>query len=219
MVRRFLLLALVLALWSPCAPAQSSGSGSAARLKPEPFLGLSFAAVPPLLYEHLPKLPRNAGLVVERVKADSPAHQAGLRTHDILISYNGTAITTRAQLAGLVRAGKDDSKAPLLLLRAGKEVTLDVSLTQACKLADRAPNPRGSAKKGRPPAINCEATTLANGRLEVTFEFYPEGKTKLQRVKYAGSLDEIARQVSNLPPPVQDLAKVALDRLRSRKYR
>jgi hypothetical protein len=228
MVRSLFALVLVAILGPTCAWAQSqsgarrgSPDSASVRVNKEAFLGLRFALVPDVLYDHLPKLTRGAGLVVETIKADSPAEQAGLKRHDILLSYNGKDIKDGEQFANLLRSDRAERKAALVLLRGGKELTLDVGLAQLARVADNKTtrNGRGSAKKGQPPAVSCEATPIGGGKMEVTFEYYPEGKGKLLRVKYSGSLEEIAVQVRQLPMPVQDLARVALDRLRARKYR
>jgi membrane-associated protease RseP (regulator of RpoE activity) len=221
MVRCALALASVLALGLSCAWPQSSQGVKSAPAKKEALFGLSFLPVPEVVYDHVPRLPRGLGVLVEQVRADSPAEQAGLKRHDILLGYNGKDIKDADQFSRLVQGEKPDRKVPLVLIRGGKEMTLDVSLAALGKAAD--PEPvryfQEAAKNGRPPAVNCEATVIGGGKMKVTFEYYPEGKSKLVQVTYSGSLKEIEAQVKNLPMPVQDLALVALKRLRDRKYR
>jgi hypothetical protein len=97
-------------------------------------------------------------------------------------------------------------------------MTLEMKLNPAEKNLARtqARDNRGTAKKGRPPEITVKATAIGNGKMEITFEYYPEGKCK--QVTYTGTLDEIEAQARNLPLPVQDFARVALNRLRNRRY-
>jgi hypothetical protein len=159
-------------------------------------------------------LQKGRGLLVRQVKVDSPADQLGLKRYDILLSCNGQAIVDADQLTTLFRAQKADRNVPLVLIRAGKQMTLEINSSHIKNIADLE-DPRGSVKTGRPPEVTVKATTLGNGKMEVTFEFYPGGK--LKQVTCTGTLDEIASQVNNLPMPVQDFAKVALNRLRTRK--
>jgi hypothetical protein len=210
---------VLLALALPCAKAQAPSSAKPATAKPDSFLGLHLEAVPEVLYFHLPKLQRGLGILVDQVKLSSPADKAGLKRYDLIVAYNGTCVKSTEELACLIRADKPERTAALMLIRNGKSVILDVNLVTACKLADAeaTKNPRGAAKVGRPPAINVLATPVGSGKMEVTFAFVPEGKTKEQRVTYTGSLDQIEAQVQALPVPVQDFAKVALSRLRTRK--
>jgi hypothetical protein len=211
-------LLLTLTLGSPCALAQNPRIASTATAKSETFLGLRLGAVPEVLYDHIPALRRGSGILVERITLSSPADKAGLKRHDLILSYNGSAVKDTEQLATLIRADKPENKAALVVIRGGKEVTLEVSLVEACRAADTlaVKNPRGTAKYGRPPAVNVICNAVGAGKMEVTFAFIPEGKTKERRVTYTGSLDQIEEQVHALPPPVQDLAKVAINRLRSR---
>jgi membrane-associated protease RseP (regulator of RpoE activity) len=221
MARHFSGLLLLFLLGAPGALAQSSKDVSTGKTKSGTFLGLHLGAIPEVLYEHLPALQRGEGILVQEVKRSSPADKAGLKRHDLILSYNGTNLKTTEQLVTLIRSDKPERKAALLVIRSGKEVTLGVNLVEACKLAEAsaARDPRGNAKYGRPPAVSVMATTLDAGKMQVTFAYVPEGKTKERRVTFSGSLDQIERQVQDLPSPVQDLAKVAIDRLRNRKSR
>jgi serine protease Do len=218
MVRCLLCLAVGFLLVSRDAGAQSSPRSTPGNVKPDTFLGLKLASVPEILYDHLPRLSRGVGIVVEQVKSKSPAAQAGLKRSDILLSYDGKDLKDTAQFARLVRSGKAEHKAPLVLLRGGEKVTLDVALAQAYKLAD--PEYRAASKTGKPPSVTVKATMLGGGKMKVTLEYTPDGTNKTKTVDYEGSLDDIETQVKkNLPASVQELAQVALDRLRARKNR
>jgi hypothetical protein len=221
MARRLVALVGCLALFGNSVLAQNSNRAQASRAIKKPFLGLFLTAVPDVLYTHFPKLKRSSGILVEKVKADSPGDRAGLKRHDILLSYNGKTIKSSEHFITLVRSDDGFRKVPVRLLRRGKEITLGVNLVRWRRLADKKPNTvaKGFAKNGLPPRVSVEATMLGGGKLEVSFEFLVEGKGKLRKVTFSGSLDEIATQVRKLPMPVRDLAQVALTRLRNRKYK
>src|SRR5262249_59191177 len=51
------------------------------------YLGVLISPVPEVLYDQLPQLPPGQGVVVTHVLPDSPAAQAMLRRHDILLAY------------------------------------------------------------------------------------------------------------------------------------
>ena len=74
------------------------------------------------------ELDANTGLVVLHVGDDSPAQAAGINKHDILMFADDRQLTKQADLVEAVQtAGKEKSKISLTLIRAGKEIGVDVS--------------------------------------------------------------------------------------------
>jgi membrane-associated protease RseP (regulator of RpoE activity) len=212
-----LALAVCVALLSPWARAQSSNQTSPGKVKQELFLGLRLVTVPEVLYDHLPLLTRGVGIVVEQVKSKSPAARAGLKRSDILLTYDGKEIKDSDQFAKLVRSDKAEHKATLVVLRRGKEVSLDVALALACKVADN--DSRGTTKNGKPSSVTLNATRLGKGKMEVTFEYVLDGHKEPKQQTFKGTLDDIEARLKELPASVRDMAKVALDQLRARKKR
>jgi PDZ domain len=210
---RFLLLpALFLANLIPCARAQDSNPVKPSGLVIAPSLGVRLGTVPDLLYEQFPQLKRGEGVVVEEVQAGSAAARAGLRRHDLLLTYGGQAIQGLDHFHQLIRAGAADQSRPLVLLRGGREMTLQVPLASN--------PPKAMIKPGGPPAVNVEAQRLAGGRLQITFTYYSQGTGKLEKLKCSGSLADIENEVRQLgkqnqmPSRVQDLVEVALRQIR-----
>jgi membrane-associated protease RseP (regulator of RpoE activity) len=188
----------------------------AAQVVPVPrfpsWFGARVRPVPPLLYEHVPQLKRGQGLAVDHVQANSVAETAGLRLHDILLSYDDTELNSVEQFDRLLRAGKVDSPVTLMLLRGGKETKLEMVLP----VPQGPQNSTASIKRGGPPAINLTAQPMRDGKLKVTFEYYAdEDSGKLRQLTCSGSLQQIEQRVEELPMRLQDLARVALQRLRS----
>ena len=68
------------------------------------------------------------GAVVEAVSADSPADEAGLRKGDIILSFNGTEISELRDLTRAVATMVPETDAEVIVLRKGKERTLDVTV-------------------------------------------------------------------------------------------
>jgi len=70
-------------------------------------------------------LPQNQGLVVNEIKADSPASKVGLKDHDILLEVNGKAVPSNpVDFARQVSEMKANTPVDLVVLRKGKKETL-----------------------------------------------------------------------------------------------
>jgi hypothetical protein len=86
------------------------------------WLGVMAVPVDAVLKSHLHL---TGGLVVQNVVPDSPAHKAGVRENDILLTFGGQPVTSVAELSERVTAAKDQAT-KLTLLREGKEQTVEV---------------------------------------------------------------------------------------------
>ncbi len=210
-----LILAAVLALGYAVGHAQSPTSPAPAAEPQGTYVGVLVSPVPEVLYEHLPLLPRNRGIVITHILPSSPAAQAELKKHDILLAYNGTSIEDCGHFARLVRADKPNQKVQLHLLRGGKEASVELTLGVGPLLtvaqANRA-NEKGTAKPDGPGKVSVAVTPLQDNKMSVTIEYYEEGK--LRTLTHAGTSQDIDREVRKLPPGVKDLARAALQRIR-----
>lgn len=92
------------------------------------FLGVETMPVNKTLIEQL-QLPTGAGLVVRRVVTDSAA-AAVLKPHDILLKFDDQILIDQHQLGVLTRTRKDGDEVTLTYVRAGKQATAKVKLTQ-----------------------------------------------------------------------------------------
>src|SRR3954451_22729392 len=81
------------------------------------FLGALFSPVPEALYDQLPQLPRHRGVLVTCVLPESPAAQADLRRHDVLLRYDRRPIRDCEHLARLIQGDRPERKIELVLLR------------------------------------------------------------------------------------------------------
>jgi hypothetical protein len=192
------------------------------------YLGALICPVPEVLYDQLPDLPRNQGVMVTHVLPESPAADAGLRRHDVLLEYNDDKIRDCEHFARLIRADRPGRKVRLGLLRAGRKETAETTLalgpvlkivqTNRAASRDAVDVARGTAKSGAPPSVSVAATPLDGGKMRVTIEYYQDGTGRLRTVTCEGSPADIALEVQKLPARVKNLADVALDRIRSRVY-
>jgi hypothetical protein len=188
------------------------------------YLGVLFGDVPEVLYDQLTDLPRGQGVVVTHVLPDSPAAQAKLARHDIVLEYNKEKVLDKEHFARLIRADKPEHKIDLLILRGGKRLTVEATLTTGpilrigkltppatTKVADDR-TPKGTAKPAGPGTVNVTALPLAEGKVKVTIEYYDEGR--LRCATCTGSDKEIETTVKELPERVQPLARFAMKRIR-----
>jgi len=91
-----------------------------------PFLGVETVPVTPALTAQL-GLPKDAGLVVRHVVAESPA-AAVLQVHDILLKLDDQLLIDPRQFSVLVRNHKEGDEVELTYVRGGKQNTVKVKL-------------------------------------------------------------------------------------------
>lgn len=102
----------------------------------EYWIGLMCGDVPEMLRAHL-KLPKDQGLLVMHVVPDSPAAEAGIKQHDVLVKAGGEPLKELKDLVGAVGKAKDKEIA-LEVHRAGKSTKVDVT---PAKRPENAPLP------------------------------------------------------------------------------
>ena len=71
-----------------------------------------------------------AGILVMRLAQAAPAARAGLRPGDMIVGFNGQPVTELSQLARLIADAPVGSVARLDVIRAGKPVTLNVTVSR-----------------------------------------------------------------------------------------
>ncbi len=70
------------------------------------------------------------GVLITEVKPDTPAAKAGLKTGDIVLQFAGKNLSEPRQLQSLVEQAKIGGTEPLVILRDGKQITLDVTCAE-----------------------------------------------------------------------------------------
>jgi Do/DeqQ family serine protease len=92
-----------------------------------PWLGISMQRVTADLAAGL-NLPRPAGLVVKEVYAKGPGELAGFKRNDVIVSMREMPIDDEAGLRFRLATTAVGETVPVKVIRAGKEVVLDVKL-------------------------------------------------------------------------------------------
>src|ERR1700680_4404351 len=139
MIHRFLLciflFSLVVSLASSAQPEQSSyddtgeswswGFGSEEGGGGSSYLGVDIADVSPERLGEL-KLKEEHGAEVTMVDQDAPAGKAGLHEHDVIVSLNGTAVESAAQLRRMIKETPPGRVVSLGVSRDGQPMTIKV---------------------------------------------------------------------------------------------
>ena len=68
------------------------------------------------------------GALVSSATADGPAEKAGIKTGDVIIKFNNTEIRDMKELPKVVASTPVGESVPVVILRNGKELTLNVTL-------------------------------------------------------------------------------------------
>ena len=68
------------------------------------------------------------GVLVQAMRRDAAAYAAGLRPGDVIVAFNGTAITDGGQLSRLIQDARIGSTAALSVIRDGRRVELQIPI-------------------------------------------------------------------------------------------
>ena len=91
------------------------------------WLGVMIQQVTADLAENF-NLERPIGALVGQVVPDSPAEKAGVKSGDVIISYNGKEISQMSMLPAMVASSDVGEKARLVLIRDGKKQNITVEI-------------------------------------------------------------------------------------------
>jgi serine protease Do len=98
--------------------------------KPERgYLGVSLQPVDEDIAASL-GLPKDRGEIVRTVQAGTPAAKAGIKQGDVIVAVNGKDVTPDDTVSYLVANLPVGSRVPVTVLRAGKQVTVPVTVEQ-----------------------------------------------------------------------------------------
>lgn len=91
------------------------------------YLGVMATEVDDALASHL-KLDKEKCFILKRVVKESPASNAGLQKHDILLKINSEEVDSTAPLSAAVTKFNPEDKVKLSILRGGEAMDIEVTL-------------------------------------------------------------------------------------------
>lgn len=106
------------------------------------WLGVYIQRLTPEMAESL-SLPGRKGALIADVTKDGPAEKAGLRSGDVIVSYDGRGVSDEHEIPQMVAATKPGKKVTVVVVRDGKEVSVPVTIAEmeGDKVAGRAGGP------------------------------------------------------------------------------
>ncbi len=87
------------------------------------WLGVYIQDVTPDLAKAL-HLPVRKGVIITKVMPKSPAKEAGLRSGDVIVKYNGKEVKNAHELSVLVSTTKPGTEVPIEIIRKGERMTI-----------------------------------------------------------------------------------------------
>ena len=97
------------------------------------YLGVDIRDVTPERATAL-KLKEERGVEVTMVDADAPAGKAGLREHDVILEFNGTAVESEEQLRRMIRETPPGRTVAIGISREGTPMKINVQLAEHSKV-------------------------------------------------------------------------------------
>lgn len=112
------------------------------------YLGVIIQPVTPDLAKEF-NLPENTGALVGEVTSKSPAAEAGLKEGDVIVEFNGKKVTDSRHLRLMASQTAPGTKAPVKVLRDGKEQAFTVTLGElpSERLARAGRSPGGGLRR------------------------------------------------------------------------
>ncbi len=126
------------------------------------------------------KLPKPEGSLITRVTPDSPAARAGLKSGDVILKYNGAAISRTSELLNYLNRSQPNQTIQLQILRDDKIRNISATLNTA---PDATPATSSKVEQKQGPVLGMSIRSLTEAekvKLEVT------GGVLVQEVSYGG---------------------------------
>jgi len=96
--------------------------------RPGGWLGVRISPVPAPLAAHI--VSKDAGAMVANLVKGAPAHKAGVKQFDVIVGLDKGPIKDGRDLIQNLRGRKPGDKVKLWIMRAGKKINLDITLSK-----------------------------------------------------------------------------------------
>lgn len=90
-------------------------------------IGVALQTITPDIVEAM-RLADDKGALIAQVDGNGPAARGGMKPGDIVVAFDGKPVTSPRDLARAVADMKQGSKAPVVVLRDGRRVNLDIGI-------------------------------------------------------------------------------------------
>lgn len=108
------------------------------------YLGVRIQDIMPDMVETIAGLDRAEGALVTDVP-EGPAADAGIRSGDVILEFNGNEVVDTRQLVRMVAAAPVGEQVDVVVLRGGEELTLGITLGRRETQLEASTTPRSSA--------------------------------------------------------------------------
>ncbi len=125
------------------------------------------------------------GALVSKVVKDSPAEKSGLQVGDVIIEFNGKAVSTSSQLPPMVGVTSIEKDVPVVVVRRGKNQTLTVRIGELTEEV-----------AAEPVIQDVEEDAFEIERMNIKVSDLPENMREQLKIQHGGSL---IHQVSKGP--------------------
>ena len=133
------------------------------------FLGVHASSIPQSLSHQL-DLPEGLYLSVSYLSPGSPAENAGIELHDLLLNFDDQILVNQEQLKALVRLHEPGDEITLSLIRKGEEQTIKVNLGET-EISERAHSKDKFNRFGPNPYSHDQRIKDIMDKLERDFQF------------------------------------------------
>ncbi|HSN85141.1 MAG TPA: PDZ domain-containing protein [Thermoanaerobaculia bacterium] len=129
--------------------------GDALNLLRRGYLGVNLVELTPELREHF-GVREEAGVLVSKVEADSPAEKAGIKVGDIITGVGGKATKTSWDVRAQLRGIEQEQAVPVEVSRNGRAQTLTATVTVREQPEFDLAHIRGLGESGEPFMIHLD---------------------------------------------------------------
>ena len=123
------------------------------------WLGVRIQTVNDELAEGL-RLQQTKGALVANVTPGGPAEKAGIKQGDVILKFDGKEVDAMRTLPRMVAETPISKKVDVVVIRQGKEMTVQVVLGELTEEAEQASLPPGTGQPAPPPAKEGKIASL-----------------------------------------------------------
>jgi serine protease Do len=163
------------------------------------WLGVSIQSVTPELAKSF-GLKEPIGALVAEVTKDGPADKAGINRGDVITTFNGATVKDSHELPALVARTPVGEKAEIVVLRNGKEQSIDVKLGELSDQQAKAESNEGSESNWGLSVANLSSDMARRFQFDrnqkgvVVIDIEPDSPASTSNIQPGDIIEEVNRQ-------------------------